>query len=68
MKSFLLAALVLVSVNASADQIASLVNFESTAARPDTADGQDNITSILNTNMEFTLPENISFYGGFPLY
>ncbi|MGB0783232.1 MAG: hypothetical protein ACPGRG_08695 [Marinomonas sp.] len=65
MKSFLLAALVLVSVNASADQIASLVNFESTAARPDTADGQDNITSILNTNMEFTLPENISFYGGF---
>lgn len=65
MKSFLLAALVLVSVNASADQIASLVNFESAAARPDTADGQDNITSILNTNMEFTLPENISFYGGF---
>lgn len=65
MKSFLLAALVLVSVNASADQIASLVNFESTAARPDTPDGQDNITSILNTNMEFTLPENISFYGGF---
>jgi hypothetical protein len=66
MKSLLLAALVLVSANASAeDQIASLVNFESTAARPNTPDGQDNITSILNTTMEYTLPENISFYGGF---
>ena len=66
MKSLLLAALVLVSAHASAqDQIASLVTFESTAARPNSDTGHSNITSILNTEMEYILPENISFYGGF---
>ena len=66
MKPLLLAALVLMSVNASAEgQIASLVNFESAAARPNASDGQSNITSIFSTSMEYTLPENISFYGGF---
>lgn len=66
MKPLLLAALVLMSVNASAEgQIASLVNFESAAARPNSSDGRNNITSIFSTSMEFTLPENISFYGGF---
>ncbi|MCB5162258.1 hypothetical protein [Marinomonas algarum] len=66
MKPLLLAALVLLSANASAEgQIASLVSFQSAAARPDTADGQKNVTSILDASMEYTLPENISFYGGF---
>jgi hypothetical protein len=66
MKSLLLAALVLVSAHASAEgQIASLVNFESTAARPDSNGEQDNVTSIGYAAMEYTLPENISFYGGF---
>ncbi|MDP5056670.1 MAG: NRDE family protein [Marinomonas hwangdonensis] len=66
MKPLLLAALVLMSVNASAEgQIASLVNFESAAARPNGSDSQSNITSIFSTSMEYTLPENISFYGGF---
>ena len=65
MKSLLLATLVLVSAHASAEgQIASLVNFSSTAARPTTDEGETNVTSILNASMEFTLPENISFYGG----
>ncbi|TYL48719.1 hypothetical protein [Marinomonas sp. IMCC 4694] len=66
MRSLLLATLVLVSAHASAEgQIASLVTFESAAARPDNTMGQKNITSILNASMEYTLPENISFYGGF---
>ncbi|ETI61072.1 hypothetical protein [Marinomonas profundimaris] len=66
MKSLLLAALVLVSAHASAEgQIASLVNFESTAARPDSNGEDDNVTSIAYAAMEYTLPENISFYGGF---
>ncbi|MBR7889123.1 hypothetical protein J9B83_09190 [Marinomonas sp. A79] len=66
MRSILLAALVFVSAHASAEgQIASLFSFEAAAARPDTADGQKNVTSILNTSMEYTLPENISFHGGF---
>jgi hypothetical protein len=66
MKSLLLAALVLVSAHASAEgQIASLVNFESTAARPDSNGEDDNVTSIAYASMEYTLPENISFYGGF---
>ena len=65
MKSFLLAALVLVSANASAEgQIASLITFESTAIRPTTPEGESNITSIASAAMEYTLPENISFYGG----
>ena len=56
MKPLLLAALVLMSVNGSAEgQIASLVNFESAAARPNTSDGQSNITSIFSTSMEYTL-------------
>ncbi|NLQ18092.1 hypothetical protein HGG82_10720 [Marinomonas sp. M1K-6] len=64
MKSFLLAALVLVSAHASAEsQIASLVNFESTAARPNTE--QENITSILSGSLEHITPSNISIYGGF---
>lgn len=66
MKSLLLAALVLVSANALAEgQIASLVNFESTATRPDSRNEQSNVTSIGYAAMEYTLPENISFYGGF---
>ena len=66
MKSILLATLILVSAGASAEgQIASLINFESTAARPDGNGDINNVTSILNTNMEFTTPTNISFYGGF---
>tara|TARA_R110001606_G_scaffold256452_1_gene404588 strand:+ start:1561 stop:2034 length:474 start_codon:yes stop_codon:yes gene_type:complete len=65
MKSLILAALVLVSANASAEgQIASLVTFESTAMRPTTAEGDTNITSITSASLEYTLPENISFYGG----
>jgi hypothetical protein len=65
MKSILLAALVLVSANASAEgQIASLVNFSSTAVRPTTPEGETNVTSIIDASMEYTLPENISFYGG----
>lgn len=65
MRPLLLAALVLVSANASAEgQIASLINFESAAARPTTPDGETNVTSIIGANMEYTLPENISFYGG----
>ncbi|MBU1296306.1 MAG: hypothetical protein KJ609_02305 [Gammaproteobacteria bacterium] len=65
MKSLLLAALVLVSANASAEgQIASLVNFSSTAVRPTTPEGETNVTSIIDASMEYTLPENISFYGG----
>lgn len=65
MKSILLAALVLVSANASAEgQIASLVSFSSTAARPTTPEGETNVTSIIDASMEYTLPENISFYGG----
>lgn len=66
MKYILLATLILISASASADgQIASLVNFESTAARPDGNGNSDNVTSILNTNMEITTPTNVSFYGGF---
>jgi len=66
MKLFFFAILILVSTNALAEgQIASLVNFESTAIRPDTQDGSSNVTSILNTTMEFTQPNNISLYGGF---
>ena len=66
MRSLLLAALMLVSAHASANgQVASLLTFESAAARPDGRDGENNVTSILNTNMEFTTPDNISFYGGF---
>ncbi|UTW00258.1 hypothetical protein KDW99_03730 [Marinomonas rhizomae] len=66
MKSLLLATLVLVSAHASAqDQIASLITFESTAARPNSDTNHSNITSIINAEMEYTLPENISFYGGF---
>ncbi|KZN14997.1 hypothetical protein [Marinomonas sp. TW1] len=69
MRSLLLAALMLVSAHTYANdqggQIASLITFESAAARPDGRDGKDNVTSILNAGMEFTTPENISFHGGF---
>ena len=66
MKRLLFVALALISSATLAEgQIASLVNFESTAARPDSNGDTDNVTSILNTNMEFTTPTNISFYGGF---
>ncbi|BFM49559.1 hypothetical protein [Marinomonas sp. THO17] len=65
MRSLLLAVLVLVSANASANgQLASLLTFESAAARPDGRDDQPNVTSIINANMEFITPENISFHGG----
>lgn len=67
MKRILFATLILASsaVSAAEGQIATLVNFESTAARPDSSSNTDNVTSILNTNMEFTTPANVSFYGGF---
>ncbi|MGR0279449.1 hypothetical protein ACUM5Y_10420 [Marinomonas dokdonensis] len=64
MRSIILAALIIFSTQASAEnQIASLVTFESTAARPTTED--KNITSIVNTGMELVSPSNISVYGGF---
>ncbi|MBD5772599.1 hypothetical protein [Marinomonas colpomeniae] len=66
MKPLFFAILVLVSTNVLAEgQVASLVNFESTAIRPDTENGNSNVTSILNTAMEYTTPSNVSFYGGF---
>jgi len=66
MKSILLATLILVSAGASAEgQIATLINFESAAARPDSGGSLDNVTSILNTGMEYTAPTNLSIYGGF---
>ncbi|GAB3486157.1 hypothetical protein [Marinomonas epiphytica] len=65
MRALILAVLTLFSVNSYAEnQIASLVTFESTAARPTTTEG-NNVTSIVNTLMEFTSPSNISAYGGF---
>ncbi|MCV2403479.1 hypothetical protein OFY17_11370 [Marinomonas sp. C2222] len=65
MRKLLLATLFLVSASASAEgQIASLVTFESTALRPDSNESE-NVTSTLNTSMEFTLPSNVSLYGGF---
>ena len=71
MKLFFFAILVLVSTNTLAEnslsggQIATLVNFESTAIRPNSDDNENNVTSILNTGMEYTIPSNFSFYGGF---
>ena len=66
MKTFFFAVLALVSSNLLAEgQIATLVNFESTAIRPNSEDNTSNITSILNTGMEYTTPTNFSFYGGF---
>ena len=65
MKSLALAVLMLVSINAFAEgQIATLINYESTAARPANQD-DNNVTSIVNTSIEYTLPVNVSFYGGF---
>lgn len=65
MRKLVLATLFLVSASASAEgQIASLVTFESTALRPD-SDGTENVTSILNASMEYTMPSNTSIYGGF---
>ncbi len=64
MRSLLLAALVLFSAQAAAEnQYASLVTFESTAARPTT--DERNVTSIVNTAMELISPSNVSVYGGF---
>lgn len=66
MKHLLFIALVLVSSAVSAEgQIAALINFESTAARPDGSAESDNVTSILNANIEYILPTDISVYGGF---
>lgn len=65
MKLIVLAALMLISVNAFANgQIATLINYESTAARP-TSTENNNVTSIINTSIEYTTPANVSFYGGF---
>ncbi|WOD08431.1 hypothetical protein [Marinomonas sp. GJ51-6] len=65
MKSIVLAVLMLISINAFANgQIATLINYESTAARP-SSQGDDNVTSIVNTAIEYTLPINVSFHGGF---
>lgn len=64
MRYLLISLLVLFSDLASAEgQIATLVNFEATAARPSTEG--DSTTSILSTMMEYTSPANISAYGGF---
>lgn len=75
MKSLLLAALTLISVNALAEefdpfangQIATLVNFEATIARPDSTGENQNVTSIFNGGMELTMPTNLSVYGGFTI-
>ena len=65
MKPLLFALLILISVDASAEtQVATLINYESTAIRPDNNDS-DNVTSMINASLEYTSPENISVYGGF---
>ncbi|MEO9275672.1 hypothetical protein ABFY09_12520 [Marinomonas sp. 5E14-1] len=58
----------LLSINAFAEipggQVATLLNYESTATRPD-SNGNESVTSIINSYMEYTMPTNISVYGGF---
>ncbi|MGO3345396.1 MAG: hypothetical protein ACTIM4_09300 [Marinomonas sp.] len=65
MKRLLFASLVFFCSEALAEtgRIASLVSFEATAVRPST--NEDSTTSIVNTMMEYTMPSNISIYGGF---
>ncbi|SBS35025.1 hypothetical protein MSP8887_02281 [Marinomonas spartinae] len=68
MKRILFATLALFcgSTFAAEGQIASLVSFESTAARPKMNKEQDgSLTSLLSTQIEYTTPANISAYAGF---
>lgn len=67
MRSILFATLVLFCGSALAEegQVASLLSFEATAARPSTDEDTGSTTSILRTMMEFTTPSNFSMYGGF---
>lgn len=54
------------SAFAAEGQIASLVSFESTAARPTQKPEQDgSLTSLFSTQIEYTTPVNVSVYGGF---
>ena len=72
MRSLLLVAFTLISTATFAEQndpfangqIATLVNFEATIARPDSTSENKNVTSIFNGGMEFTMPTNLSIYGG----
>lgn len=67
MRSLILATLVFFcgSALASGGQIATLLNFESTAARPTTDYQTGSVTSIASPMMEYTAPSNLSLYGGF---
>lgn len=75
MRSLLLVALTLISTATFAEQndlfangqIATLVNFEATIARPDSNGENQNVTSIFNGGMELTMPTNLSIYGGFTI-